>query len=121
MKPLLIAAFCAAFAAPALALSPDEEAFLKGIGLDPKSEKVRLAEQDGVIDTVYRGDPRFFSLTSLIAQKLKNGVIAFVTTRHFIRQLEADPSTPIPKSHYDGMYLTIEQRKMVARKIAEGI
>ncbi|MDD5303817.1 MAG: hypothetical protein PHS14_12010 [Elusimicrobia bacterium] len=113
-------AVSAALAAPARALSPEAEAFVRKAGLDPASAAVRLADADGTIDTTYRGDQKSFSLESLALEKAKNGVNAFVTTRNFIHKLEADfRGTPIPKTGYDGLYLTTEQRTLVARKIIE--
>lgn len=122
MRTLLSAlAMAAALASPSWALSPEAENFLRKIGLDPGSEAVRAAEAEGTIATTFRGDAASFSLESLALEKKRNGVLAFITTRAFIRKLEQDPGTPIPKENYDGMYLTANQRKLVARKIAEGL
>ncbi len=122
MKTILVAlAVAAALASPSFALSPQAESFLRKIGLDPDAEAVRAAEADGTITTTFRGDAASFSLESLALEKKRNGVLAFIATRAFIHKLEKDPGTPIPKANYDGMYLTADQRKLVARKIAEGL
>lgn len=103
---------------PSFALSPEAEAFLKGIGLDPASASVRAAEQEGTISTTFRGDSAEFSLESLAVEKKKNGVLAFIATRAFIKKLGSNPKTPFPKTGYDGMYLTKDERNLVADKIA---
>ena len=121
MKSLMfvIAAF-ASLAAPVHALSPKAEAFVRKAGLDPASAAVQLAESDGTITTTYRGDEKSFSLESLALEGAKNGVNAFVTTRNFIRKLEADfKGTPVPKTGLDRLYLTEEQRDLLVRKIVE--
>lgn len=119
MKSLLIAVFAvAAFAAPSFALSPESEAFIRSIGLDPNSAAVRAADEEGTISTTFRGDSATFSLESLCHDKKKNGVLAFIATRTFIKKLAANPNTPFPKTNYDGMYLTKGEREVVADKIA---
>lgn len=121
MKSLVLAIVASAtLAAPVRALSPVAEDFVRKAGLDPASDAVRAADKDGTISTTYRGDLKKYSLESLAKEGARNGVISFVTTRAFIRKLEADfAGTPIPKTGYDGLYLTVEQRRMVARKIVE--
>lgn len=122
MKSLLAAlAVTVALASPSFALSPEAEAFLRGIGLDPDSASVRAADQEGTIDTTFRGDPVSFSLESLAHGKKKNGALAFVATREFIKKLASKPSTPFPKPYYDGMYLYPAERLVVAQKIADGV
>jgi hypothetical protein len=119
MKTLLAAAaVVAALSSPSFALSPEAQAFLRTIPLDPASPQVRAAEAEGTIQTTFRGDDVSFSLESLALQKKKNGVLAFIATRAFIHKLERDPNTPIPKTNYDGMYLTNEQRNLVVDKLA---
>lgn len=122
MKIILAALIAVvALASPSFALSPEAEAFLKGIGLDPASESVRAAEKEGTISTTFRGDSASFSLESLALEKKKNGVMAFITTRAFIKKLAANPKTAFPKTGYDGMYLTKDERDLVADKIAAGV
>lgn len=122
MKSLFIA-FSAAvlLAGPAFALSPEAEAFVRSAGLDPQSDSVRAADQEGTIETTFRGDSASFSLEALAIQKKKNGVLAFVTTREFIKKLAANIRTPFPKAYYDGMYLYPAERLVVAQKIADGV
>ncbi|MEQ1918748.1 MAG: hypothetical protein ABL955_06070 [Elusimicrobiota bacterium] len=119
MKKILIAALATvALASPSFALSPEAATFLKGIGLDPASATVRAADEEGTISTTFRGDSVSFSLESLAKDKKKNGALAFVATRAFIKLLARNPNTPFPKTNYDGMYLTKSERDMVADKIA---
>ena len=60
-----------------------------------------------------------FSLRGLIAKgTVPKGVACFVTTRDFIARLRADfGGTSIPNTNYDAIYLTLEERTLVARKI----
>ena len=122
MKSLMAAVILsAAFAAPARALSPEAEAFVRKAGLDPASAAVRQADGDGTIVTMYRDDEKKFSLESLALEGAKNGVKAFVATRGFIRKLKADfAGTPFLKVGYDGLYLTVEERRLATRKAIEG-
>ncbi len=121
MKSLMLAIVAAAaLAAPARALSPQAEAFVRKSGLDPASAAVRLAESDGTITTMYRDDEKKFSLESLALEGAKNGVKAFVATRGFIHKLQTDyASTPFLTVGYDGLYLTMEERKLATRKMLE--
>ena len=107
---------------PALALAPETEAYLKKIGLDPASDAVKIADQDGVIKTVYHDDTQEFSLASLAQAAKPNGVKAFVTTRAFIKSLKADfNAASFPKVGYDAMYLTPDERKLAGRKLIASI
>lgn len=121
MKSLMVALVVAAgFAVPAQALSPETEAFLRKAGLDPASEAVRIAEEDGTIVTMYRDDEKRISLESLAKEGAKNGIKSFVATRAFIRKLKADfAGTPFLKTNYDGLYLTLEERRLATRKAIE--
>lgn len=119
MKSFLAAlAAVIVLASPSFALSPEAEAFIKSIGLDPNSAAVRAADEEGTISTTFRGDSASFSLESLALEKKKNGVLAFIATRAFIKKLSGSLSTPFPKTGYDGMYLTKSERGLVADKIA---
>lgn len=120
MKPLVLAvAFTALFAAPSSALSPQGEAYLQKIGVDPRSDAVATAEADGNISTVFRNQPQEFSLSGLIGRSnTPNGVKAFIATRAFVAKLKQDfDGTPMLKTNYDAIYLTPEERRLVARKI----
>jgi len=120
MKPLILAAALTAFfAAPSSALSQKEEAYLSKLGIDPRSQAVVAAESEGTIVTIFHSDTKRFSLSGLIAQgDVPNGVRAFIATRAFIALLKKDfARTAIPDTNYDSMYLTAEEKKLVARKI----
>jgi hypothetical protein len=110
----------ASLAVSAHALSPQAEAFVRKAGLDPASADVRQADADGMIVTIWQGDERKHSLESLANEGMKNGVKVFVSTRAFIRKLKADyAGTPFPTSGFDGIYLTVEERKLAERKMLE--
>lgn len=99
-------------------MAPETEAFLRKAGLDPASAAVRLADKEGPIDTTYQGDEKQFSLDSLARDGAKNGIKAFVSAREFIRKLKANfAGTPIPAGGYDGLYLTLEERKLALKKV----
>lgn len=113
-----VSATLAALAAPARAMSPETEAFVRKAGLDPASAAVRLADEEGPVSTVYQGDEKEYSLDSLARDGAKNGLKAFVSTREFIRKLKANfAGTPVPAAGYDGLYLTVEERKLALKKI----
>jgi hypothetical protein len=117
MKKLIVILALSAVAISAHALSPKAESFLRQAGLDPQAPEVRRAEQDGVIHTDYNGDPEAHSLESLAATGKTNRVRTFVGTREFIRRLKKDSAgTPIPRSNYDPLYLTPEERELVLKK-----
>jgi len=121
MKSLILSLFVVALALPAAALSPDAEAFVKSVGLDPASEDVRLAEQAGVINTTFMDEPVSYSLESLAAEKKKNGVIRFVTTRAFYARLSRDPNTSVPAANYESIYLTSAEKIVVGNKLAQSM
>ncbi len=125
--PLLTLVCLATLGVAASAITPETEAFLTSIGITDKSEpnleQAEIADSDGLIKTTYSGDEVEYSLESLVKEKKKNGVRSFVTTRVFIRKLKADyKNTQVPKSnYYEALYLTPDERKIVGRKMAEGI
>lgn len=123
MKPLALAALAAVFlAASASAMTPETEQYLRSIGLNPASPEVVAVDEEGPLSTTYDGDVSVFSLDSLASQKKKNGVNSFIGTRTFIRRLKENfAGTSIPKSNYDPMYLTPEERGQVGRKFAQGL
>ncbi|OGR93822.1 MAG: hypothetical protein A2V88_05410 [Elusimicrobia bacterium RBG_16_66_12] len=124
MKPLtLAAALTALLAVPSRALSPQEQTYLQKLGIDPNSKAVASAEADGTVSTTFENEPKEFSLRGLIAQgNVPKGVACFVTTRNFIARLKTNfAGTAIPKTNYDPIYLTIEERRLVARKIVSTI
>lgn len=120
----VVASATAVPATPALSgskeLSPQAEKFIRSIGLDPKSKEVMQAAADGTIVTLYRDDEKRFSLESLALEGAKNGVRMFVATRWFIHNLKADyENTPFLTADYDGLYLTMDERKLATRKMIE--
>lgn len=123
MKSLALSAAALVLAAvSASALTPSTEAFLRSIGLDPQSKSVRIAEQDGDIATTYMDEPAVFSLEKLAALKSKNQVTRFIGTRAYYARLKSDyKNTPLPKfkDNYEAQYLTVEERKVVSRKVME--
>lgn len=124
MKPLVIAAvMTACLAASAHALSPQERSYLAGLRIDPNSRAVAVAEAAGVIRTTFRGEAKEFSLSGLIAQgNTPKGVACFITTRDFIAKLKANfNGTAIPKVNYDAIYLTSDERGLVADKLLAGL
>lgn len=107
--------------APEAPLAPATIAFLGSIGLDPESEDVQIAHQDGTISSIFRGKEISHSLESLAKEGSKKGVSNFITSRVFIRKLKADfAGTSIPKVGYDGIYLTKDERMLVTDKLTEG-
>jgi hypothetical protein len=121
MKPLLIAGLAILLSAPVRAeLSPAGETFLKSIGVNLQAQDVVVAIADGVISTTYDADPQDYSLDDLATRKQKNGSLAFIGTRNFIKKLKGNFSgTSIPSTNYDPLYLTPEERSMAGRKFAE--
>lgn len=119
MKSLTLSLFALLLSMPAAALSPEAEAYLRSVGLDPASEEVRLAEQAGEIQTTYMDEPVTFSVESLASEKKKNGLIRFVATRAFIAKLKQNfDATSIPERNYESLYLTGDERALVGKKVA---
>lgn len=123
MKPLALAALAAVFfAASASAMTPETDQYLRSIGLDPASRDIVAVDAEGPVSTSYDGDAEEFSLDILAAQKKKNGINSFIGTRVFIRRLKENfAGTSIPKTNYDPMYLTPEERGQVGRKFAQSL
>ncbi len=124
MKPLVLAAFSAVFfASAASAMTPETAQYLKQIGLNPESRDILAVDQEGPVTTSFSGrDPEEFSLDSLASQKKKLGIQAFIGTRNFIRRLKSNfAGTSIPKTQYDPMYLTSDERGLVGKKFVEGM
>lgn len=123
MKPLVLAAFAVLFcAAGASAMTPETEQYLRSIGVDPQSKDVVATDAEGSVMTSRSGDMEEFSLDILAATKKKNGILAFIGSRTFIRNLKKNfAGTSIPKSNYDPLYLTGTERGLVGRKFVEGM
>jgi hypothetical protein len=123
--PALLTLALLAAATAASALTPETEAYLRGIGVDPQSPDVRIAEEDGVVRTTFEDLPREFSLEALVQEKKPNGVKAFIGTRAFIRRLRQNyAGTPFPDANFDAMYLKSagdnpSERALAGRKYSE--
>lgn len=101
-------------------MTPETVKFLREIGVDPESEDVVATDAEGTVSTEYDGDPTEYNLNSLAAEKKKNGIVTFIGTRTFIRRLKKDfDGTSIPKTNYDPLFLTREERALVGKKFAE--
>lgn len=119
-KSVLVLTILIAAAATASAMTPATAKYLRSIGLDPKSAEAIAADAEGTITIDYEGDDYQYSLAQLAAGKKKNAVATFINTRAFIHRLKEDyAGTSIPKTNYDPLYLTREERTLVGRKFAE--
>jgi hypothetical protein len=119
MKKLFLIVCLFAVALSAQAMSPKAEAFLRQAGIDLQAPEVRRAIKDGVISTTFGGDPEETSLESLALAGRTHGVKTFVETREFIRRLKKDfAHTSFPTENYDPRYLTPDERKLAAKKVA---
>jgi hypothetical protein len=104
---LLLLAFVPAARAE---LSLQAAGFLKEIGLDPDSARVKGVADDSVAD---RKGKRL-SLDELARRKDASGVRRFIATRNFLRDYQADPNTRIPPADdYESSYLTMDERAQV--------
>lgn len=104
---------------PAQALSPEAKSFLRESGLDPSSADVRAADKDGsIVAPNCSGRDNTNSLESLAKEKSRKGVVAFVQSRKFIREVKADfvKSAKAPKE-YNGCFLVVKERRLAMRKI----
>lgn len=103
-------------------LKPETAAFLRSAGMDPDSEDVVATHAEGPVASSYDANPVERSLDSLAAEKKKDAIAAFIGTRTFIRRLKKDwDGTGIPKTNYDPVFLTNEERALAGRKFAEGL
>lgn len=103
-------------ATPSAASMPIETAnYLRSIGIDPESKDVVSVYAEGPVTTEYNGDEEIYSLDTMAAQKMKNRIVTFIGTRLFIRRLKTN-FAGTPKTNYDPMYLTPEERPLAARK-----
>ena len=91
-------------------LSPKAIEYLKEIGLDPKSEKVKAVIDDVVSDR--QGKP--VNLDGLAQHKNGFAIRRFIATRNFLRAYQADPNTRIPLADdYEPLFLTMEEKAIV--------
>ena len=108
----------------AWALSQQASEFLVSISIDPASEGVKQADQDGTITTVVGGDPEVNSLELLASKKKKNGARCFIDTRTDIHRLKADythteaamNAGPL-QACAPRLYLTVEEQELMVKKI----
>ncbi len=115
-------AWAASWGAPPVRgkLTPAAEAFLRTNGLDPASPEAAWAIADGVIHTVYRGDPEEMSLETLASRGKKTAIWSFVATRIYARRLKKNfASTGEPVAEFDPLYLTVEERVLAGRRYKE--
>lgn len=118
MKTLIFSLLFAA--APAYAVSPATADYLRSIRIDPNSEAVRVADQDGLVKTTFRGRAFEASLEQLASVRHENETRCFVATRNFIQKLKtAFASTPMLKENYDPIYLRPEEKDLAGKKVAE--
>jgi len=114
---IVLAALLAITSGEALALSRQATDFLLSISIDPASENVKLADQDGTVKTTVSGDPEENSLESLAITKKTNAVKSFIDTRTYIRRVKADFSRaekPLFDS-YNPRFMTPDERKLVGK------
>jgi hypothetical protein len=119
MRSILLAfVFLAAAIIPSYAdVTPATAAFLKKIGVDPRSAKVTAIADDVVSNKDVQG----VSLNSLAAKRDEEGIKRFIATRDFIHKYEADTNTPFPSTAlYDGLYLTKPELHFVYCQLAKG-
>jgi len=104
---LLLLAFAPAARAE---LSPQAAGFLKEIGLDPDSPRVKAVADDSIVDR----QGKRISLDELARRKDAPAVRRFIATRNFLRDYEADTNTRIPAAEdYESSYLTTDERAQV--------
>lgn len=110
---------CAPLAAEAAAaqpkpLLPATEAFLKELGIDPRSPEVRAISGDSVASK----SGKVYTLDSLGAKRDETGVKSFVATRVFIRAFRKNPETEFPADElYNILYLTSEEKAYISKKL----
>ena len=107
--PIYLIVFLAAFPAAA-ELSPRAIEYLKEIGLDPDSERVKAVASDVVSDP--HGNP--VNLEALAVHKNALGIRRFIATRNFLRAYQADPNTRIPSADdFQSSFLTTDEKATV--------
>ena len=109
--PAVLIALLLPIAAPARAeLSPKAVEYLRQIGVDPDSAKVKAVADDVVADR--QGKP--VSLDELARHRNAAAVHRFIATRTFLRAYQADPATRIPSADdYEAWYLTPAEKAIV--------
>ena len=82
---------------------PETSAFLREVGIDPKSSPVTTVEKDLVGN---------YSLDLLAKRRNEDGIKDFIVTRNFLRLLRSNPNAEFP-NQYDPRYLSEDERKFV--------
>lgn len=101
-------------AAPAAALAPQTESFLKELGIDAKAPGVVAVASDRV--TAASG--AVYTLDSLTEKRDEKGVKSFLVTRGFLYDFRNDPESQFPDDEfYDILYLSIAERKYMAKTL----
>jgi len=102
--------FFALMASAQAELSSEATTFLKEIGLDPASPRVKAVAEDSVPGP--HGNP--INLEELARRKDAFAVRRFIATRNFLHAYEADPNTRIPSADdYESSYLSAAERALV--------
>lgn len=101
-------------AAPAAALTPQTESFLKEIAIDAKAPGVVAVAADSV--TTESGV--VYTLDSLAAKRDENGVKSFLVTRGFLYDFRNDCESQFPDDeYYNILFLSIAERKDIAKTL----
>lgn len=101
-------------AAPAAALTPQTESFLKELAIDAKAPGVVAVAADSV--TTESGV--VYTLDSLAAKRDENGVKSFLVTRGFLYDFRNDCESQFPDDeYYNILYLSIAERKFIAKTL----
>lgn len=116
MKYLLFVPLVMLAAASASAMTPETEAYLRKIGLDPQSAQVRGIASDAVKSE----SGTVITLDSLAAETEKTAVLRFVTTRNFVKAYLKNPKTPWPPADkYDLTYFSAAEVDQILNKLQE--
>ncbi|HLL28884.1 MAG TPA: hypothetical protein VKT73_14700 [Xanthobacteraceae bacterium] len=84
--------------------------YLKQIGVDPESARVKAVTDDVVPDR----QGKLVSLEELALHKNAFAIHRFIATRNFLRAYQADNNTRIPSADdYESSFLTKEERAIV--------
>lgn len=111
MRTLILAVL---LAAPAGALTPGTESFLKELGIDSKAPGVVAVASDSV--TAASGE--VYTLDSLAAKRDEHAVKSFLVTRGFLYDFRNDPDSQFPDDeYYNILYLSVADRKFIAKTL----
>ncbi len=99
-----------------VALKPATAAFLKEIGLDPKSPEVKAVSDDSV--TTKSG--KIKSIELIAAKRDEDGMRRFIATRYFVHQYRKDPKTKFPPTDlYDTSLLTPDEVQFILMQMKQ--